>query len=384
MPAVAGGRGPDPVVDPSFKPSTLALRVPPAPVPGPYEIGIGDVLLLATPTAGSTVEELTGLLAASNARQGYTVQDDGAIAIPNVGRISVVGQTLEEAEASLFQALVNNQIDPTFSLEIAEFNSKRITIGGAVRNPTVAPIALTPLYLNEALAAAGGVAVTDLDYASVRIYRDGTLYQIPLTQLYSNASLERIQLVDGDSLFVDTAYELDKAQAYFAEQIQLAQYRQSARSQALAALNSEIAIRRGNLTEARQNFENRSALGAEARDYVYLAGEVGQQARYPLPYGQQASLADALYDGAGGLSPATANAKEIYVLRGSPDPREFGALTAWRLDARNAGNLILATRFELRPNDVVFVAEQPVTRWNRVVAQITPTLINTAAVRLSD
>ena len=36
---------------------------------------------------------------------------------------------------------------------------------------------------------------------------------------------------------------------------------------------------------------------------------------------------------------------------------------------------MLATRFELRPDDVIFIAEQPVTRWNRVIQQITPSLI---------
>ena len=37
--------------------------------------------------------------------------------------------------------------------------------------------------------------------------------------------------------------------------------------------------------------------------------------------------------------------------------------------------LLMATRFELRPDDVIFVAEQPVTRWNRVIDQISPSLI---------
>ena len=373
------GATPSPVVDPSFKPGSLVLRVPPEVSQQPYTIGVGDVLLLATPNVGSTVEQLSGLLAASNSRQGYTVQDDGAIAIPNVGRVSVVGMTMDEAESTLFQALVNRQIDPSFSLEVAEFKSKKVSIGGAVVRPTVAPITLTPLYLDEALTAAGGVATQDLDYTSIRIYRDGSLYQIPLKELYSNNSLQRIILQDGDSVFVDTEYELDKAQAYFEERIRLAQFRQQAQAQALAALNSEVTIRRGDLTEARSNYQARIDLDAVERDYVYLTGEVGAQSRYVLPYGRTANLADALYGDAGGLPTETANHKEIYVLRGSSDPREFGALTAWNLDGTNAANLILATRFELRPNDVIFVAEQPVTRWNRVVSQITPSLINTAA-----
>jgi polysaccharide export outer membrane protein len=37
--------------------------------------------------------------------------------------------------------------------------------------------------------------------------------------------------------------------------------------------------------------------------------------------------------------------------------------------------MLNATKIELRPNDIVFVSQQPVTRWNRVVQQIVPSLI---------
>lgn len=368
------GALPEPVFEPEQNPGQLNVRIPPAVNPGPYRIGVGDVLLLATQSAGSTVEELSGLLAAQNRRQGYTVQDDGVIAIPDVGRVGVAGLTLEEAEAELFRRLVENQIDPTFSLEIAEFNSKKVSIGGAVSKPTVAPITLTPLFLDAALAAAGGVTASDLDYASVRIYRAGTLYQIPLSELYARTGLRRVQLVDGDSVFVDTEYDLEQAQSYFEEQIQLAQFKQSSRQAALAELDTEISIRRASLQEQRENFDRRFEYGGVERDYVYLTGEVRRQSRFALPFGHSASLADALFDNAGGLSTTFADVRQIYVLRGSPDPREFSGVTAWQLDASNAANLLLATRFELRPNDVVFVSEQPVTRWNRTISQIIPTL----------
>lgn len=371
------GATPLPVSTPETRPQALETRVPPAADPGPYRIGVGDVVLLATPQTGGTVEELTGLLAAQNRRQGYTVQDDGAIAIPDVGRVEIAGQTLEDAEALLFQRLVENQIDPTFSLEIAEFNARKVSIGGAVARPTVAPIRLTPLFLDQALAQAGGVTADDLDFASVRIYRDGSLFQIPLSRLYADSGLQRIQLIDGDSVFVDTEFELEKASAYFEEQIRLAEFRQNARSAALNELATEVSLRRASLQEARSNFQTRLDLGGVKRDYVYLTGEVGSQSRFTLPFNQRASLADALYDGAGGVPTTTGNVREIYVLRGSQNPREFAAVTAWHLDARNAANLLLATRFELRPNDVIFVAEQPVTRWSRVVTQITPSLIST-------
>ncbi|EPX82442.1 Polysaccharide export protein [Salipiger mucosus DSM 16094] len=201
---------------------------------------------------------------------------------------------------------------------------------------------------------------------------------MPLRDLYSNNGLRRIQLVDGDSVFVDTAYELDLAQAYFEQQIRISEFRQASRVAALNELNSEMSIRRNALGEARDNYMTRLELDSVDRDYVYLTGEVDSQARYPLPFGKTASLADALYSN-GGVPTESGNVREIYVLRGSPDPREFGAVTAWQLDGRDATNFMLATRFELRPNDVIFVAEQPVTRWGRVISQITPSLVTTAA-----
>lgn len=356
---------------PEQRPAGVETRMPPAPPNAPYEIGVGDVVLLATPQAGSTIEELTGLLAAQNRRQGYTVQDDGAIAIPEVGRIRLAGMTLEEAEAEVFQRLVEAQIDPSFSLEIAEFNSRRVTIGGAVAKAAVVPIRLTPLYLPEALAAAGGVALEDDDFAVIRLYREGELYQIPVKQLYQRKELQKIRLIDGDSIFVDTDYELEKARAYFAEQIQLRQLRQTARTQALAELQAAVELRRAALNEARANFRAQVELDGVKRDYVYLTGEVVKQGRFPLPFAQKANLADALYS-EGGFAIQTGNPSQIYVLRGN----EAGtAVTAWRLDAANAANITLATRMELRPNDVIFVAEQPITRWNRVIQQIGPSFV---------
>lgn len=322
----------------------LTSILPPAVPPQPYRIGVSDVVLLSTPQVGGSVEELTGLLAAQNARQGYTVQNGGSINVPNVGRIQIAGSTISEAEDLIFQKLLENQIDPAFSLEIAEFNSQKVSVGGAVEEPTIVPITFTPVYLDEALAAAGGINAEGLDQASVRLYRDGQIYQIPHAELYSDAGLSRIRLIDGDAVFVDTGYDLRQA-------------------------------------ERRENFSARQDFGAEKRDYVYVTGEVRQQKRFALPYENTASLTDALFDEAGGIEFKDGDVSEIYVLRASSEPREFGAITAWNLDARNVAAMTLAASFELRPNDIVFVASQPITRWNRVISQLLPTLsvVNTGS-----
>lgn len=371
------GATPSASVPQQIRPTALSLRVPPAVAPGPYRIGVGDVLLLATKSASSSIEELSGLLAAQNKRQGYTVQDDGAIAIPDVGRVRVANLTLEEAEAQLFQSLVQSQIDPTFSLEIAEFNSKRVSLGGAVANPTIVPITLTPLSLDEALSAAGGIQTKDLDFTTIRIYRNGTLYQIPVETYLRRPELQKLRLAEDDSIFVDTAFELEKAQAYFEEQITIAQFRRSAQVQAISELNDEIAQRRAAADEARANFQSRATLDAVDRDFVYLTGEFTNPGRFPMPFGRNATLADALYAG-GGFSSQTANTSQIYLLRGSSNPSD--PVTAWHLNAKNVANITLATKMKILPNDIVFIAEQPITKWNRAFQQIFPSLITTGAV----
>lgn len=358
---------------PEETPERLDLRVPPEADPGAYRIGVGDILLLATRGGGSTVEELSGILAAQNSRQGYTVRDDGAIALPQIGTVQVSGLTVEEAEAQVFDALVRNNFDPTFSLEVAEFNSKQVSVGGAVAQSILVPVTLQPLTLGKAITAAGGMQVADEEFASIRLYRDGTLYQIPLEDYFSQPDLQDIRLVDDDAVYVDTTYNLDRALEFYQQQIQVQQLQRSARQQALSELQSEIEIRRGAIAEQRETYRTRLELGAEDRDYVYLAGEVAEQSRYPLPYQHQATLADVLYD-SGGFSTASGDPSEIYVLRSYDGAGDQGPITAWHLDAGNAANISLATRMEMRPNDIVFIEEQPIVRWGRAIS-IIPTVL---------
>ena len=143
----------------------------------------------------------------------------------------------------------------------------------------------------------------------------------------------------------------------------------------LNQLNTEFTIRRARLQEERDNFAALTELDALERDYVYRVGEVVRQSRIPLPYERPGTLADAIY-AEGGFRTAQANPSQIYLLRGFGTG---GAVRAYHLDARNPGNLILATQMQLRPNDFIFIEEQPITKWNRVLSQFIPSLFNQVA-----
>ena len=373
------GALPSPPVLPDLRPGQLDFRPPPPARNGAYRIGQGDVIRLAT--RGTTTSGLTDLGVeqdTGSVLQQYTVRDDGTIGVPTIGTVEIAGMTIDEAEARLFQRFIEAGLDPSFSAEIAEYRAARIAVGGEVGSPVVIPVTLNIPTLDEALIAAGGIQVATPEYAAIRLYREGTLYQIPLAVYAQRADLRSAILQAGDSVFVDSTYDLDRALAYFQQQIELSGLRRSARTTALAELSSEIALRRAALSEQRELFGARSELGAEARDYVYLAGEVAQQSRFTLPYEQQATLADVLY-GSGGFDVTTGNPAQIYILRASDNPAEFGAVTAWHLNAANAANLTLAADIQMRPDDIVFIEEQPITRWNRALQQFFPTLINAAA-----
>ncbi len=347
----------------------------PADNPAPrYRIGVGDVVMLVTKSAASTIEELGGLLSAQTQRHGFTVRDNGMISIPDIGQVEVAGKTLDDAEDAVFQALVAKKIDPAFSLEITEFKSQHVAIGGKVARAGAVPLTLKPLRLGDALAQAGGVTATDRKTTAIRLYRDGTLYQMPAAALRSNPAARNLTLLPGDAVYVDEGYSLDRAMAFYETQIAAIGLKRGARLQALTELKAEMILQRDVLDEQRANFTTRRDLDAERRDYVYLAGEVKQQGRVALPYGRHANLADVLYD-EGGFDTKTGNPGQIYVIRSGTDPDNI-KVTAWHLDATNVINMTLATRMQMRPNDIVFIEEQPITKWSRAFEQAFPILIN--------
>ena len=66
------------------------------------------------------------------------------------------------------------------------------------------------------------------------------------------------------------------------------------------------------------------------------------------------------------------------MLRSGNAPEAGDITIAYHLNARNAANLVLATQFEMRPSDVVFIEEQPITKWNRAVQQVFPSIMQVA------
>ncbi|MEJ1999578.1 MAG: hypothetical protein P8X76_16000 [Maritimibacter sp.] len=142
-----------------------------------------------------------------------------------------------------------------------------------------------------------------------------------------------------------------------------------------------IRIQRGG-NEYRMNAEDLFKVGAqdiylrdqdqviiEAMGYkpgqVYVLGAVAPLTIPIAPEARQ-TLADVLFAPGGAMASPTAQRSEVYLLRGSYP------VHAYMLDATNPTRLIIAAAMELRPNDIIYVPEQPLASLGRALVEVTP------------
>ena len=98
---------------------------------------------------------------------------------------------------------------------------------------------------------------------------------------------------------------------------------------------------------------------------IFILGGVSPQI-FKINPSKRETLADVLFTSGGALSASSAKRSEVYLLRGS------NPVVAYHLDAQSPTRLIVADAMELRPNDILYVAEQQIMSFNRTLATILP------------
>ena len=145
------------------------------------------------------------------------------------------------------------------------------------------------------------------------------------------------------------------------------------------------------LIQIEENSQGVSALGASAseliapqaskaqteaeliRSRMILEPVVGKVAPVPI-LDQGLNLAQVIGESAG-LNPSTANAAKIYVVRDQP---EYQRTNIYYVNMQSLTSFPLANRFDMQPNDIVYVDPTGLARWNRVLSALLP---STSAVR---
>jgi polysaccharide export outer membrane protein len=150
----------------------------------------------------------------------YTVESDGTINFPLVGRIKAGALTLREFEVELKRCLADGYFrNPQLTVGVEQYRSRRVFVIGEVRQP--GPVALSGgMTLIEALARAGSTLATASGEVAIVRGAAGDPEGGPLTpgqdaatevfrasirELEGGALAQNLDLRDGDTIFVPRA-----------------------------------------------------------------------------------------------------------------------------------------------------------------------------------
>ena len=283
-----------------------------------YRMTMRDAFNAETPDViiedGDTiyVDEFQSKIASGTA----SVMSDGTLVIPEVGRIKVIGSTINQVRRRLSQKIKTTpDITKTVDLDVIGFASQNATIHlstgitteGGDYSSQIIPIGTIDLPLSIALTKAG-VKVDTGAVTQVTVIRDDETYRFSFEDLILKKG-KQIFMLPNDQIFVDRLpYKENKV----------------------------------------------FALGGVEPKIINITPERRQ------------TLADALFAENGVLASDAAKRSDVYLLRGTSPVR------AYRLDAQSPTRLIVADTMELRPNDILYVAEQPIVSFNRALERIIP------------
>jgi polysaccharide export outer membrane protein len=241
---------------------------------------------------------------------GQQVGEDGYMFYPYVGMVKAGGMNIAALRDYLTERLSRYIQNPQLDVRVVAFRSKRVYVVGEVRNPGVLPLDDLPLTIADAISLSGGLTPNAWK-SGVNVSRNGKVYEIDLKALYDFAdSSQNLMLRHGDIINV-----LDRSQ-----------------------------------------------------QKVFMMGEVRQAKAIEIINGEL-TLAAALGE-VGGVNQNTANPSAIYIIRGT----DGGNLKIFHLDAGFATGMLLAERFDMQAQDVVFVDTAGVSQWNRVITQLLPSV----------
>lgn len=237
-----------------------------------------------------------------------TVDAQGFILIPSIGKIKAKGKTLAELQKKISILQADNKLDATIHLEIIEFNSKKAYL--VLENKSMSiPLTDKIISIRELILGSNSTNTSNSGFVLITLIRDGKKYQLMENQIL-NPKEQDIWVQDKDQIIV-TNYNYKPGQVF-----------------ALSGYNSAKII----------------TINPSVRE----------------------TLADILFVPEGALNNQYSKRSEVYLLRGR------NPSTAFHLDAQNVSRLLVAAKTELRPNDIIYVAERPIISFARTMNEISP------------
>ena len=238
----------------------------------------------------------------------FTVDAEGFINIPYAKKILVSGLTKNEAENLINTVLSEFYKEPQSIIKIKEHKSSYVYITGEVTKPQSLLLTEKKTTIKDAILIAGYIKDQKTNDKKAILKRKDEIYTIDLYKLINELKTE-----------------------------------------------FDIFLREDDILHIQDKNE----------DTIFVFGEA-TQGRYSLF--QNPNLTTLLSSSK--INQITADASKIYIIREDIKKPYFANI--YKIDTNNPVALILANKFELIPNDIIYVSPSEIVRWNRVISLITP------------
>jgi polysaccharide export outer membrane protein len=131
------------------------------------------------------------------------VLPDGTIDLALVGKVSVAGQTPDEAAKTITHALLKYIRHPVVTVAVAQVGQENVTVLGDVKTPGKYSLPQTGM-LTDAIAAAGGLNPVEGQYPNAKVgYPGGETKEVSLEKLLHQGDTSlNLPLQDGSIVYI--------------------------------------------------------------------------------------------------------------------------------------------------------------------------------------
>lgn len=269
---------------------------------GPGDVLSVDIFETGTPlfsggqlSIGGEVSSAIDTSARRASLPGVTVDEDGDISLPYVGRIKVAGMTPDEVQAMVERRLIGKSQSPQVMVSVHENVANTVFVMGQAHHPGRMPLSGARERLLDAIATAGGSTDAPED-TIVRLSRHGRAAQAELSAIRTGTPADVVLLPN-----------------------------------------------------------DRIELINRPRSYIVL-GATGRVSQ--VPFGaERLSLAEAIAR-TGGPNDQQADPSAVFVFRyeGNQKPSPGETPTIYRLNMLRPSQLFLAQRFSMHDKDLIYIA----------------------------